>query len=100
MANPTFANYNGTPLVPAPPNLPVPPQDYSSDFENHIFNALRLYFNQLNNFAQATQVPSTGTTLQRPKTALQIGRFYFDQTLGYPIWWNGSKWVNSSGTVV
>lgn len=29
-----------------------------------------------------------------------VGFMYFDTTLGYPIYWNGTKWVNSIGTVV
>ena len=28
------------------------------------------------------------------------GRTYFDTTLGLPIWWNGSAWINAAGTVV
>lgn len=41
-----------------------------------------------------------GTTENRPTTNLFVGLQYFDTTLGYPIWWNGSNWVNSSGTTV
>jgi hypothetical protein len=29
-----------------------------------------------------------------------IGRSYFDTDLGKPIWWNGTAWVDSSGTSV
>jgi hypothetical protein len=73
---------------------------YSGQFENQILNVLRLYFNQLNNYTQATATPSHGTTSQRPTAKLQIGQFFFDTTLDYPIWWNGTKWVNASGTGV
>lgn len=93
--------YNGTALVPTPPNLPVSaPDNYTPQFENQILNVLRLYFNQLNNFTQATAIPDYGTTVNRPNTGLQIGQIYFDTTLDYPIWWNGAKWVNASGTGV
>ena len=93
--------YNGTALNPAPPNLPVSaPDNYTPQFENQILNVLRLYFNQLNNFSQATATPDNGTTVNRPTANQQIGQFYFDTTLGYPIWWNGKKWVNSSGSAV
>lgn len=44
-------------------------------------------------------VNSNGTTANRPTGAL-IGQQYFDTTLGYPIFYNGSNWVNSSGTTV
>jgi len=100
MATIDYQNYNGTPLVPTPPNLPVAPEIYSGQFENQILNVLRLYFNQLNNYSQAIGTPSNGTTSQRPTAKLQIGQFFFDATLDYPIWWNGTKWVNASGTAV
>jgi len=100
MATIDYQNYNGTPLVPTPPNLPVAPESYTGQFYNQILNVLRLYFNQLNNYSQATATPSHGTTSQRPTTKLQIGQIYFDTTLDYPIWWNGTKWVNASGTGV
>jgi hypothetical protein len=101
MAIPSYFNYNGPPLNPAPPNLPTAaPADYNQQHENQILNVLRLYFNQLNNFTQAVAIPLYGTTSTRPIVSLQTGQFYFDTTLGYPIWWSGSKWVNASGTAV
>lgn len=45
----------------------------------------------------------SGTTANRPTSAseyMYIGRFYLDTTLNKPIWWNGSAWVDSLGTVV
>jgi len=101
MTIPAYFNYNGTPLVPTPPNLPVvAPLTYDAQFENQILNVLRLYFNQLNNFSYSVSTPNYGTKVNRPLNNLQIGQFYFDTTLGYPVWYNGSKWVNASGTVV
>ena len=29
-----------------------------------------------------------------------IGVSYFDTTLGRPIWWNGTNWVDATGTTV
>jgi len=95
-----YQNYNGTPLAPTAPNLNVAPAEYNAQFENHLINQLRLYFNQLNNYTQATATPDYGTTVNRPVNKLQIGQTYFDTSLGYPIWWNGTKWVNYNGTVV
>ncbi len=46
-------------------------------------------------------IPSADTTANRPQSAygaLQPGQMYFDTTLGYPIWWNGSAWVNAGTT--
>ena len=28
------------------------------------------------------------------------GQPYFDTTLGKPIWWSGSTWVDATGTAV
>lgn len=41
----------------------------------------------------------SGTTANRPawQTA---GMVYFDTTLGKPIWWSGSAWVDAAGTSV
>lgn len=39
------------------------------------------------------------TTSNRP-TVTKIGIMIFDQTLGKPIWWNGSNWVDATGTTV
>ena len=100
MTLPTYLNYNGTALNPAPPNLQNAPQSYSAEFENRLLNQLRLYFIQLNNYTQATATPDYGTTVNRPVNKLQIGQMYFDTTLGIPIWWNGKNWVNYNGTIV
>ena len=82
------------------PNLPVAPDLYSSIYQNQIYNALRLYFNQIDSFTRAASIVTYGTTANRPGVDVSIGQMYFDHTLGYPIWYNGSHWVNSSGTQV
>lgn len=40
-----------------------------------------------------------GTSAQRPSSP-STGMIYFDETLGKPIWWNGSDWVDATGTVL
>lgn len=40
-----------------------------------------------------------GTTGQRPDTP-KLGQNYFDTTLGKPIWWTGSNWVDVLGETV
>ena len=100
MTIPAYQNYNGTPLIPAPPNLLIAPADYSQQYQDQMNNALRLYFTLLNNFSQALATPDYGTTAQRPKTKQLTGQQFFDTTLGIPIWWAGTKWVNASGATV
>lgn len=40
----------------------------------------------------------SGPTANRPTARLWIGRQYFDTTLGQPIWYDGSGWVDATGT--
>lgn len=44
-------------------------------------------------------VNQAGTTASRPSGAA-TGQQYFDTDLGIPIWYNGTSWVNSNGTIV
>ena len=86
------------------PNLPIGPVEYNQQYQDQLVNALRLYFSQIDNFTQAITTPASGTTANRPTNTtaapLATGQFYFDTTLGYPIWWNGTVWKNASGTTV
>lgn len=88
------------PLPPKAPNLPIGPVNYAQDYINQLLNALRLYFNQLDNFSLATSTPDSGTTAGRPTEYLSVGQTYYDTTLGIPIWWNGTVWKDSAGTTV
>jgi len=38
------------------------------------------------------------TTANRPTNALENGDWYFDTTVGKPIWYSGSGWVYADGT--
>jgi hypothetical protein len=84
----------------APNLLIAPPAEYESRYQEQLNTALRLYFNTIDNFSQNITVPSSGTTANRPADVLQVGQFYFDTTLGIPIWYNGTVWKNASGTTV
>lgn len=39
-----------------------------------------------------------GTTAERPINGLETGDWYFDTTLGKPIWYEGPGWVDATGT--
>ena len=82
------------------PSLPLQPDEYDRSQMDQFQNALRLYFNRLDLFNIANSTPEYGTTANRPAINQQIGQFYFDTTLNYPIWWNGTVWKNASGTTV
>jgi len=90
-------------ILPFPskaPNLPTAPSDYAQTYQEQILKTLRLYFTQIDNFTQAVSIPLSGTTAQRPTLHVPVGQFYFDTTLGYPIWFKNPGWVNASGTTV
>ncbi len=40
-----------------------------------------------------------GTTAARPDNP-EPYEMYFDDTLGYPIWWSGIEWVDATGAAV
>jgi hypothetical protein len=86
------------------PNLLVAPVDYRQAYLDQLNNALRLYFTQIDNFTQAAVNPLHGITADRPVGTVQlplpIGQYYFDTTIGRPIFWNGTNWINAAGTIV
>ena len=63
------------------------PKEISGDSYNQ-FYAEKIEFNQ-----------RCGDSTVRPTNA-EIGTQFFDATLGKPIWWDGTSWVDSTGTSV
>lgn len=86
------------------PSLLIAPAEYQQRFADQLNNAIRLYFNQVDSFTQNILIPNSGITADRPVTSTQvplpIGLFYFDTTLGYPVYWDGTQWVDAAGTPV
>jgi len=96
--------YNA-PLRPSKaPNLPSATINAPQQYQEQLNNALRLYFNQIDNFTQAAAIPMSGITANRPLSTtnipLAIGQYYYDTTLDRPIWWNGTVWKKADGTTV
>ena len=85
---------------PKAPDLPIAPVQYAQQYQDQVLNALRLYFSQIDNYTQGSNIPNSGATSERPTEYLSVGQYYFDSTLGIPIWWSGTNWVNASGTTV
>jgi len=89
---------NNSPLrATKSPNLPIGPVDYDQRFQDQFSNALRLYFNQIDNFTQAVVNPNFGSTANRPisteQAPLPIGSLYFDTDVSTLFLWDGSNWV-------
>lgn len=49
--------------------------------------------------ALCTRLTQQGATTARPASPTK-GQFFYDETLGKPIWWNGSVWKDAAGTTV
>jgi microcystin-dependent protein len=99
-------SFNGVLLTSKAPNLPIAPVEYTQQYMDQVLNALRLYFNQVDNFNQGINTPNSGTTANRPVDSVQapipVGQTYFDTTLNQLLLWNGTAWVAatpSSATV-
>jgi hypothetical protein len=82
------------------PALPTAPPEYDQRRDDQLNQNLRIYFNNLDNFLTVISTPQNGATADRPTQSLQVGQFYFDTTLGYPVWYDGTDWVDAAGTVV
>jgi hypothetical protein len=55
------------PLRPSKaPNLPIGPVEYAQGYQDQLLNALRLYFNQIDNFSQALSGSNGGANVQFP----------------------------------
>lgn len=54
------------------------------------------YFDRV--FAICFALSQSGTSAQRPTKGLWKGRRFWDETLGLPIYWNGSAWRRADGT--
>ena len=58
---------------------------------------------KINNYTwNVTEIPIVlrGASTARPTANLYSGLCYFDTTLGKPIWYTGSGWVDATGTTV
>lgn len=58
---------------PKAPNLPIAPVQYTQQYQDQVLNALRLYFNQIDNFSQPFASNTGGAFLKFPN-----GAFYQD----------------------
>jgi hypothetical protein len=62
--NPQFKTFTLRP--PKAPNLPIAPVEYTQQYQDIVLNALRLYFNQIDNFSLPLTQQNGGSYLQFP----------------------------------
>jgi hypothetical protein len=82
------------------PALPLPSDVYDRRTADELVRALRLYFNQLDNYLLTLATPPSGPTASRPTTNLAVGDYYFDTDLNLPIYYDGTDWIDAAGNVV
>lgn len=76
----------------------APPGQHVADLGVNPVKARRDWFNFASRVAEAiTGLRASGTTAQRPTEGLFVGRTYFDTTLGQPVWYDGTGWVDATG---
>lgn len=56
------------------------------------------YDQELNRVARANLGPTT--TANRQVNGIRVGDWHFDTTLGHPIWYDGTNWVDATGSTV
>ena len=86
--------------TPKAPNLSIAPVEYSKQYADMLNNILRLYFNTLDNYAQAqTQSTLNGivvpnfTTVQKVAIVAPVaGQTIFDTTLAKLCVYSGTVW--------
>ena len=76
-----------------------PSLDLASDNSN-LRAVVAIIWDAFRRVAAVVNNPDFGVTASRPTQELVVGQPYFDATLGIPIWWNGTDWVDSTGVVV
>ena len=74
--------YNGNLIPSKAPNLPVAPVEYAQSYQDQLLNALRLYFNQIDNATANIYNVPTFTTFQAQTSAPTYaeGRLWYDNT--------------------
>lgn len=63
------------------------------------FQAQNILLGEILRTIQVPAATTVGPTGFRPATPA-TGQFFFDTTLGLPIWWRGANWINAAGGVV
>ncbi len=76
---------------------------YDTDSRQVYIDLSTISSSQQLNFEGKTIGVLQGSTETRPNnlnSSFDVGYKYYDTTLNKPIWWNGTKWIDSNGSVV
>jgi hypothetical protein len=58
-------------------------------------NGMTIFFRTA--FIVIFDMQNSGPTGERPVENMYVGKPYFDVTLGLPIWYDGSQWIDATG---
>lgn len=83
-------------LISEPPKSPVDTLPSAAGRAVAVASEWRNFFVAVYNICNGLTM--SGTTANRPTTFLWTGRTYFDTSLGLPIFWNSSIWIQADGT--
>ena len=84
-----MANVTAQTLRPSKaPNLPIAPVDYSQQFQDQYSNALRLYFNEIDNFSSSAGGSNGGQYIQFPHISAydSTSQYALNNTVTTVLW--------------
>lgn len=61
---------------------------------------VKAWLDWCNDIATNSKYRGSDTTANRPANGLTDGDWYLDTTLGKPVWYYGSGWIDATGTTV
>ena len=107
----SFKNVNVNVAGPNKSDIPMPNiKELAEELDGLHTVAHTGDYNDLENKPDIPTIPTVfdylssmrGSTEDRPvfENSEAIGYLYFDTTLGKPIWWNGTAWVDATGATV
>lgn len=91
--NSNYVGFKAATVIPSDVTWELPSADATTPVSAMVSNAAGIL-----SFAPL-YVWQNGNTAGRPATPV-LGEVYFDTTLGIPIWYNSTDWVDATGTVV
>jgi hypothetical protein len=81
---------------------PIPTDPKLTDTQGAVTPAYQAWFSAIQRWLAPNG--QFGTTAMRPTAGLYVGQFYYDTTLGYPVWVHQVSpsivWHNGAGGVV
>lgn len=74
-------------------------EEIRSQLKTELFTARKLTDTPTDSLSVVNRkfVTLNGATASRPTGSI-LGQYFFDTTIGKPVWWSGSTWVDATGS--